>query len=153
MSRTDAVTTGIAALDLILNGGYVENRIHLIEGRPGTGKTTLGIQFLLAGVAAGETVLYVTLSETKDELLAIAASHGLSLDRVNIFELSAVEHAGGDQTLLHPAEVDLTETTEALFKHIDALGPTRIVIDSLSEMRLLAQSALRYRRQILFLKQ
>ena len=150
----DRVTTGIDGLDDILGGGLTRDRLYLVEGTPGTGKTTLALQFLLDGAAHGESVLYVTLSETEDELRAVATAHGWSLDRVAIFEL--VSDAGLDpdaeQSILHPSEVELGETTRGVMRKVDALRPTRMVFDSLSEMRLLAQNPLRYRRQILALK-
>ena len=148
-------STGILGLDDVLGGGLTKDRLYLIEGTPGTGKTTLSLQFLLAGAEAGEVGLYVTLSETADELRSAAASHGWSLDRLTIFEL--VSDAGLDpdseQTVLHPSEVELGETVREVMRQVDELHPQRVVFDSLSEMRLLAQSPLRYRRQILALKQ
>ncbi|WP_231639017.1 ATPase domain-containing protein [Sphingomonas profundi] len=147
-------STGIAGLDNVLGGGLTPERLYLVEGTPGTGKTTLGMGFLLAGAAAGETGLYVTLSETEAELRAVAATHGWSLDAINLFEM--VPEAGfaeeQEQTLLHPSEVELGETVRGVMSKVEALRPQRVVIDSLSELRLLAQSAIRYRRQILALK-
>jgi len=150
---TDRVSTGLASLDAILDGGLVRRRINLIEGTPGTGKTTIGMQFLLAGKAKGEKTLYITLSETADELAAVAHTHEWSLNGIEIFELAPPDDGAQVQTVFHSSEVELGETTRLMFQKIDALKPARLVLDSLSEMRLLAQSPLRYRRQILALKQ
>lgn len=147
--------TGIPGLDEILCGGLVADRLYLVDGDPGAGKTTFALQYLLAGVQAGERCLYVTLSETKEELSSGAASHGWSLEDIEIFELVADADLDGenDLTMLNPSEVELTETTKRILTIIEQFKPTRMVFDSLSEMRLLAQSSLRYRRQILALKQ
>jgi len=148
--------TGIRGLDDVLMGGFTPHRLYLVEGVPGSGKTTLAMQFLLEGVRRGEPVLYVTLSETRDELLGVAASHGWSLDSVTVRELvpSAANLESEDQyTMFHPSEMELGETTKAILEEVGRLEPSRIVFDSLSELRLLAGSALRYRRQILALKQ
>ena len=151
-----SVSTGIKGLDHILGGGFTPNRLYLLEGEPGSGKTTMGLQFLLAGVQAGETVLYVTLSETRDELLETAASHGWSLDGIHIHELLPM----GDQldpesqyTMFHPSEVELGETTGRMLQEVERLQPTRVVFDSLAEIRLMAGTMLRFRRQVLALKQ
>ena len=146
---------GIDGLDDILLGGFTRNRLFLVEGMPGSGKTTLAMQFLLAGAAAGEPVLYVTLSETADELRAIAESHGWSLDGVRLKELTPSEdelETSEQNTLFHPSELELADTTRRMLADIDELKPMRVVFDSLSELRLLAGNALRYRRQILALK-
>jgi circadian clock protein KaiC len=148
--------TGIAGLDQILGGGFPANRMYLIQGDPGTGKTTLALQFLLAGARRGEAAVYVTLSETDDELRDVARSHGWSLDGITICDLQASEaslQAETPYTLFHPSEVELSETTRAVLATAEQVNPTRIVFDSLSEMRLLARDPLRYRRQILSLKQ
>jgi circadian clock protein KaiC len=147
-------STGIAGLDSILAGGLTPDRLYLVEGTPGTGKTTLGLGFLLAGAAAGEAGLYVTLSETENELRAVAATHGWSLDGIDLVELVPELGLGeeNEQTLLHPSEVELGETVRSIIARVDALKPRRVVLDSLSELRLLAQNPLRYRRQILALK-
>ena len=150
------VATGIEGLDEILRGGLPEHRLYLVEGEPGTGKTTLALQFLLEGTRHGERGLYVTLSETAEELRAVALSHGWSLDHVAIYELAPTsEPLSTDEqyTILHPSEVELGETTQAVFEEVEQTRPTRVVFDSLSEMRLLAREPLRYRRQILALKQ
>jgi circadian clock protein KaiC len=149
-------TSGVAGLDDVLNGGLIPYRVYLIDGDPGAGKTTLALQFLLEGKKLGEKCLYVTLSETKEELTAGAASHGWSLEGIEVFELDGRERdldPDAQVTMFHPSEVELTETTNAILEAVQHANPTRIVLDSLSEMRLLAQNSLRYRRQILALKQ
>jgi circadian clock protein KaiC len=148
--------TGIEGLDLILHGGLLEGRIYLIDGHPGAGKTTLALQYLLEGVRAGESCLYVTLSETRGELISNARSHGWSLDGIEVFELITDElqvDGESDLTMYHPSEVELNVTTRRALDKVAALQPRRMVFDSLAEMRLLAQSSLRYRRQILGIKQ
>ncbi|HEV2673640.1 MAG TPA: ATPase domain-containing protein [Aliidongia sp.] len=150
------VSTGVQGLDDILAGGLMANRLYLLEGQPGAGKTTLALQFLLAGRERGESGLYVTLSETEEELHAVARSHCLSLHDIALFELASSKHAFGatlEQTLLHPWEVELGETVKLITDKVEATDPVLVVFDSLSEMRLLAQDPLRYRRQILALKQ
>jgi len=152
----DIAATGIAGLDDILNGGFVRNRLYLVEGLPGSGKTTLAIQFLLDGLARGERVLYVTLSESVDELVGVLQSHGWSADGIAMRELApATDSLNPDEryTMFHPSEVELSEATKTILGDVERLRPHRIVFDSLSEMRLLAGNALRYRRQILALKQ
>ena len=150
----DRALTGIAGLDDILNGGLTPHRMYLVEGTPGTGKTTLGLGFLLAGAAIGETGLYITLAETEVELRAVAATHGWTLDALHLFEMVPADGLGEDQeqTLLHPSEVELGETIRDVMAKVEELRPARVVLDSLSELRLLAQSPIRYRRQILALK-
>jgi len=152
---TRRISTGIPGLDDILHGGLTAERVYLVEGTPGTGKTTLGLQFLLDGLAKGEPGLYITLSETADELDAVAESHGWSIDALSIFELADDDTLDPDaqQSVLHPAEIELDETSRGVMDHVDLVKPARVVFDSLSEMRLLAQNPLRYRRQILALKQ
>lgn len=147
-------STGIVGLDDILNGGLTLDRMYLIEGTPGTGKTTLGLGFLLSGAAAGASCLYITLAETEVELRAVGASHGWSLDSLHLFEMVPADGFSEDQeqTLLHPSEVELGETVRSIMAKVDELRPARVVLDSLSELRLLAQSPIRYRRQILALK-
>jgi circadian clock protein KaiC len=148
--------TGIAGLDEILHGGLIPARLYLVDGNPGAGKTTLALQFLQEGVRAGERCLYVTLSETAEELKAGAQSHEWSLAGIEIVELIADESEfdGESQlTMFYPSEIDLTETTRMVLEAIQRINPRRLVFDSLSELRLLAQSSLRYRRQILAFKQ
>jgi circadian clock protein KaiC len=150
------MATGNKGLDNILNGGLPANHLYLIEGNPGTGKTTLGLQFLLEGAKQGERVLYITLSETKEEMRLVAQSHGWSLDAIDIYELVPQEESlktESQYTIFHPSEVELTDTTNAVLKEVERVQPRRIVFDSLSELRLLARDPLRYRRQILALKQ
>ena len=150
----DRALTGILGLDDVLAGGLPRNRLYLVEGTPGTGKTTLALQFLLEGLRRGERGMYVTLSETADELRVSAASHGWSLDGIAVVELVPEADLGAEQeqTLLHPAEFELGETTGRILEQIEQERPARLVLDSLSELRLLAQTALRYRRQVLALK-
>jgi circadian clock protein KaiC len=146
--------TGIAGFDDILGGGFPARRLYLVQGDPGAGKTTLALRFLLEGVKRGERSLYVTLSETRDELQDIARSHGWSLAGLDVLEVSSDASAEETETTLYePAEVELGERMRTLLERIDALKPSRIALDSCSELRLLSQSALRYRRQILALKQ
>src|SRR5512138_561437 len=148
--------TGIAGLDDILCGGFTPNRLYLIEGVPGSGKTTLAMQYLLEGARQGESVLYVTLSETEEELRAMARSHNWNLNGVTIRELVPPEESlqpAEQYTMFHPAEIELSETTRTILTDVERLKPTRLVFDSLSELRLLAGDPLRYRRQLLALKQ
>ena len=155
-ARDKKVATGIAGLDDILGGGLPARRLYLIQGAPGSGKTTLALQFLLTGARAGEKVLYISLSETREEVEEVARSHGWTLDDVEIVELSAIDEQLSRQaqnTLFHASEVELTETTEMLLAAVERVKPTRVAFDSLSELRLLSQTPLRYRRQILAFKQ
>ncbi|MEY4562888.1 MAG: Circadian clock protein kinase KaiC [Pseudomonadota bacterium] len=148
--------TGIPGLDDILHGGLLPRRLYLVDGNPGAGKTTLAMQYLLEGVKRGERCMYITLSETPDELRAGAASHGWTLDGIEVVELSehGADFSGEDElTMFLPSEVELSETTRRVLEHVQRVDPERLVFDSLSEMRLLAQSSLRYRRQILAQKQ
>lgn len=147
-------STGIAGLDDVLGGGLPVHHLYLVEGTPGAGKTTLGLQFLRKGVETGEKGLYITLSETAGELRTVAESHGWTLDGVEIFQLVTEDGLSPDleQSILHPSEVELGETTRGIMAAADRVKPSRVVFDSLSEMRLLAQNPLRYRRQVLALK-
>ena len=148
--------TGIAGLDDILNGGLARGRLYLVEGVPGSGKTTLAMQFLIEGAQRGEKVLYITLSETRDELDAVAQAHGWDLSGISIRELLPQENALESEeqyTMYHPSEVELASTTKSILDDVQKLKPTRVVFDSLSELRLVAGNPLRYRRQILALKQ
>ena len=148
--------TGVLGLDDILNGGLARGRLYLVEGVPGSGKTTLAMQFLIEGAKRGEKVLYVTLSETGEELSSVAASHGWDLTGVSIRELLPAENALETEeqyTMYHPSEVELASTTKLILEDVHKLKPSRVVFDSLSELRLVAGNPLRYRRQILALKQ
>src|ERR1051326_3042366 len=149
------VSTGIAGLDDIMDGGFTRGRLFLVEGVPGSGKTTLALQFLLAGARRREPVLYVTLSETEEELRSVAESHGWVLDGIDIRELAPSEAAlepDDQNTMFYPSEVELVQTAKLILGDIERIKPTCVVFDSLSELRLLTGSALRYRRQILALK-
>ncbi|MEP7208511.1 MAG: ATPase domain-containing protein [Casimicrobiaceae bacterium] len=149
-------TTGIAGLDTVLRGGFTRERVYLVDGLPGNGKTTLALQFLLTGRDNGERCLYVTFSETETELRAVAHSHGWDLAGIDILEVvPAQEMLGAEQhyTLFHPAEVELSETANAILGEIDRKKPQRVIFDSLSELRLLAGDTLQYRRQVMGLKQ
>jgi circadian clock protein KaiC len=151
----DQASTGVSGLDDILAGGLARDRVYLMEGSPGTGKTTAAMSFLLAGQREGERTLYITLSETEAELRDTALSHGWDLAGIDVFELVPPESlldAQQQQSLLYSSDLELGETTRMIFERVEALRPKRVVIDSLSEIRLLAQSSLRYRRQVLALK-
>ncbi len=150
------LSTGSDGLDRILKGGLPARRLYLVEGAPGSGKTTLAMRFLIEGAKAGERVLYITLSETEEELHAVAASHGWTLDGIDVFEFEAAASIlghGRDQSILHSWEMELTQIVQLIESQVERVRPTRVVFDSLSEMRLLAQDPLRYRRQVLALKQ
>ena len=153
---TDKAKLGITGLDDVLGGGFTRNRLYLLEGSPGTGKTTVAMQFLLTGAAAGERGLYVSLSETKEELQETARSHGWDLpDALTIYELIPPESlldVEQQQSLLYSSDLELGETIRAIFEQVEAVKPSLVVLDSLSEIRLLAGGSLRYRRQILALK-
>jgi circadian clock protein KaiC len=154
--NADICPSGIPGLDTVLCGGFPRNRLYLIEGDPGVGKTTLALQFLFEGARRKERGLYITLSETKDELASVAKSHGWALDQFEILELSAIEQllrSETEHTFFHPSDVELNKTTKILTDAVEKYKPSRLVFDSLSEMRLMAETALRYRRQILSLKQ
>ncbi len=154
-TNPERMSTGVVALDAILGGGLTPRRSYLVEGTPGSGKTTLALQFLLAGVAAGERALYITLSETATELREVAASHHWDIGGIELFEMVNSDGLGpeAEQSILEPSEVELGETIAGVREIVERTRPTRVVFDSLSEMRLLAQNSLRYRRQILALKQ
>ena len=154
--HTEMAPTGIDGLDDVLGGGLQRRRLYLVEGVPGSGKTTLALQFLRTAVARGEGVLYVTLSETLEELNSVAASHGWSLDGVLVHEMMPSEGVldpDEQSTMFHPSEIELAQTTRSILADVDRHNPTCVVIDSLSELRMLSGSPLRYRRQILALKQ
>src|SRR4030095_10512404 len=150
------VRTGIEGLDDVLHGGLNPNRLYLVEGMPGAGKTTPAFQFLLEGVRRGEPVLYLTLSETKNEIDGVVRSHGWTLDGIAVSELIPSEQAlepDEQYTVFHPSEVELSQTTARILEQVETVKPTRVALDSLSELRLLSGDPLRYRRQILALKQ
>jgi circadian clock protein KaiC len=154
-AATAEASTGISGLDDILAGGLARDRVYLLEGSPGTGKTTTAMSFLREGAKRGEASLYITLSETEEELRDTANSHGWDLSGITIFELVPPESLLDEQqqqSLLYSSDLELGETTRMIFEAVERLNPTRVVIDSLSEIRLLAQSSLRYRRQVLALK-
>ena len=151
----ERATSGVVGLDDVMKGGFPRNHLYLLEGDPGTGKTTIALQFLIEGTKHGERCLYVTLSESKPELEAVAASHGWDLSAVPIFEMSPLgEDADPEEqyTVFHPADVELADTMASVLRQVEAIQPSRIVFDSLSELRMLARDPLRYRRQILALK-
>ncbi len=151
----DAAATGIEGLDRILNGGFPRNHIYLVQGDPGVGKTTLSLQFLLEGARNGERGLYITMSESERDLRAVARSHGWNLDPIQIVEqlVGEDELAEEDSTIFQASEIELGPAVKKMLDAIDEAAPDRVVLDSLSEIRLLAQSSLRYRKQILALKQ
>ena len=147
--------TGIAGFDEILGGGLPANYFYLLEGDPGAGKTTLALQFLFEGLRQGESVLYVTLSETRRELEAVAHSHGWKLDSIPVYELFAERgplSPDDHYTVFHPSDVELADTTKTVLGEVERLAPKRLVIDSLAELRMLAREPITYRRQILGLK-
>lgn len=157
MSDSEArLSTGIAGLDNILRGGLARGFLYLVEGNPGAGKTTLALQFLIAGARRGEKGLYISLAESEAELRHVAASHGMNLDNVEICKVSPPELAGESgqhYTVFQPAEVELSDVLETILTKVRTVNPARVVIDSMSEMRMLARDSLRYRRQVLSLKQ
>jgi circadian clock protein KaiC len=152
----DRCLSGIEGLDSIVEGGLPTGCLFLIQGDPGSGKTTMALQFLLEGLRRGERTLYITLSETREELLKVARSHGWSLDGISLLELSAIEpllRSEAQTTVFHPSEVELSKISSLLLAQIVNAQPTRVVFDSLSEFRLMAETPLRYRRQLLTMKQ
>ena len=154
-SARDQAKTGVEGLDDILYGGLDRDHLYLVEGDPGTGKTTLALQFLLEGLRQGERVLYVTLSESKHELEGVAVSHGWDLSALPIYEMTPSEEdlsPEAQYTVFHPSDVELSDTMAAVLKQVEKIRPQRVVFDSLSELRMLARESLRYRRQILALK-
>jgi circadian clock protein KaiC len=155
MVGNERCLSGVDGLDNILAGGFPRGGFYLIQGDPGSGKTTLALQFLLEGLRRGEKVFYITLSETRQELLQVARSHGWSLDKISVLDLSAVENLlrPEAQTVFHPSEVELTKVSQLLLDEVRKAQPARVAFDSLSEFRLMAETALRYRRQLLTLKQ
>ena len=156
MQSDQKTSTGVPGLDEVLHGGLIAGRLYLIDGNPGAGKTTLALQYLLEGLKVDERCLYVTLSESEQELRAGAQSHGWSLDGIEICELIADDlnvDGESDLTMYHPSEVELNATTRKALDHVERVKPHRVVFDSLSELRLLAQGSLRYRRQVLAIKQ
>src|SRR5437773_7605830 len=149
-------SSGVEGLDEILTGGLPRDCFYLVQGDPGSGKTTLALQFLLEGLRRGEKVFYITLSETKHELLKVARSHGWSIDKIPVLDLSAVENLlrpEAQTTVFHPSEVELTKVSQLMLDEVRKVQPVRVAFDSLSEFRLMAETALRYRRQLLALKQ
>lgn len=150
------LSTGIPGLDAVLGGGFTRDRLYLVEGEPGAGKTTVALQFLIEGARRGEKVLYITLSETEVELRAVAASHGWTLDGINIHEVIPTESIldpSQQYSMFHPSEVELGTTTQTILSAVEEIKPSRVVFDSLSELQLLASNPLRYRRQVLAYKQ
>ena len=148
--------TGIAGLDEILNGGLPSHRLYVVEGEPGSGKTTFALQFLREGARLGQRVLYVTLSETLDELSDVAASHGWTLDGLDLIELNSLSERIEEEanyTVYHPSDVELGETVKRIRAEVERLNPERVALDSVSELKILSQTSVRYRREILGLKQ
>lgn len=155
MSEHMPITTGIAGLDHLLRGGLPSNRLYLVQGDPGVGKTTLALQFLMEGVSRGESGMYVTFSETRAEIAGVAKSHGWSLDGIEVFEFTSTQEAlAGERagTVFHPSETELSAVTNRVWAMLERARPARLAFDSISELRLLAGDALRYRRQLLDLK-
>src|SRR5689334_21706771 len=149
-------STGIAGLDEVLRGGLPSDRLYVVEGDPGAGKTTLALQFLLEGVRLGQRVLYVTLSESLDELRDVASSHGWNLDGIDLLELDSLSERFQEEaiyTVYHPSDVELGETTKRIRAKVEELNPERVALDSVSELKILSQTSVRYRREILGLKQ
>jgi circadian clock protein KaiC len=150
------IRTGIPGLDKVLRGGLPRHRMYVVEGEPGAGKTTLSLQFLLEGVRSGETVLYVTLSETADELHEVAESHHWPIEGLHLLELGSLAdrlQQDAEYTVYHPADVELGETTRRIRAEVERVQPSRVVLDSVSELKILSETHARYRREILGLKQ
>jgi len=153
---SEVIGSGVIGLDEILGGGLPANYVYLVQGDPGAGKTTLALQFLMEGAQRGERCVYLTLSESERELRAVAASHGWNLDGVTIYEhlvSETVLRGERESTMFHPSEVELGKTVASLLDQVEKLEPSRVVVDSLAEIRLLSENSLRYRKQILALKQ
>src|SRR3984885_11242684 len=149
-------STGISGLDQVLRGGLPADRLYVVEGDPGSGKTTLALQFLREGARLGQRVLYVTLSETLDELTDVALSHDWTLDGISFIELDSLSErleGEGDYTVYHPSDVELGETVKRIRAEVERLNPERVALDSVSELKILSQTSVRYRREILGLKQ
>jgi circadian clock protein KaiC len=156
LNQLKRLKTGINGFDNVLSGGFPENRLYLLQGEPGTGKTTLAFQFLLEGVSKGETCLYISFSESREELQNVADSHGWDISQLNMLELGSIEDQlkpESQNTVFYPSEVEMNQTTSVLYSEVERIKPHRVVFDSISEMRMLAESSLRYRRQMLALKQ
>jgi circadian clock protein KaiC len=156
ISTPQRVSTGIEGLDAILRGGLPQNRLYLIEGHPGTGKTTIGLHFLREGEKQGEKGLYITVSESREELIAVGKSHGWDLENLEIKDLSVSSdelNEDSHYTIFHPVEVELDETTKEIVREIERINPSRVVFDSLADLRMLTSDSLRFRRQIFALKQ
>jgi circadian clock protein KaiC len=154
--RAGKQTTGVAGLDELLRGGLPSDRLYVVEGDPGAGKTTLALQFLLEGVRLGQRVLYVALSETLEELRDVASSHGWSLDGIELLELNSLSERLQEEanyTVYHPSDVELGETTKRIRQQVEEQDPERVALDSVSELKILSQTSVRYRREILGLKQ
>ncbi|ACL66471.1 putative circadian clock protein, KaiC [Anaeromyxobacter dehalogenans 2CP-1] len=149
---TPRAATGIPGLDDVLGGGFPRRRIHLLQGSPGAGKTTLSLQFLMEGVRQGESCLYIAMSESREEVASVAASHGWDLGGVAVFDASELDGSEEENTILEPAEVELGERMRAILTEVERVQPNRVVLDSCTELRLLAQTPIRYRRQLLALK-
>jgi circadian clock protein KaiC len=154
--KAPRASTGIGGLDDVLRGGLPAHRLYVVEGDPGAGKTTLALQFLIEGVRLGQRVLYITLSETLEELRDVASSHGWSLDGIDLLELDSLSERLQEEasyTVYHPSDVELGETTKRIRAEVQKLNPERVALDSVSELKILSQTSVRYRREILGLKQ